>query len=309
MTNALVNDLDLHVYDPDGAQYFPWTLDPADPAAAAVRDQADHINNIEQVLVENPVSGLWRVEVYGYDVPQGSQSFSIGASPHLTMDCDSNNVADDQQIAADPSLDCTGNGILDVCEDDCNGNSQADSCDIAGGVSLDCNSNGIPDECEEDCNGNGSPDECDLDAGLSQDCNGNGVPDECEVNEDCNNNGLQDICDIAAGYSSDWNENGVPDECEQQGNVFYVEDCRDEGSGTSEDPFCKIQYGIAAALPGDTVIVRDGVYTGYSNIKLNFMGKDITLRSENGPANCIIDGGDSHRGIVFQNGEKSRRGG
>jgi hypothetical protein len=80
---ALVNDLDLRVFDPSSQQYYPWTLDPLNPSAAAVQDRANHIDNIEQVFVDNPEAGVWRVEVYGRDVPQGPQSFSLSASPQL----------------------------------------------------------------------------------------------------------------------------------------------------------------------------------------------------------------------------------
>lgn len=80
---ALVNDLDLVVTSPSGVRHFPWTLDPLDPSAAATRDRGDHVNNIEQVLVASPEPGAWRVEVLGFDVADGSQSFSIGATPTL----------------------------------------------------------------------------------------------------------------------------------------------------------------------------------------------------------------------------------
>jgi subtilisin family serine protease len=43
---ALVYDLDLVVHDPLGVRHYPWTLDPANPSAAAVRTQADHRNNV-----------------------------------------------------------------------------------------------------------------------------------------------------------------------------------------------------------------------------------------------------------------------
>ncbi|NLH17701.1 MAG: hypothetical protein GX455_14080 [Phycisphaerae bacterium] len=49
---------------------------------------------------------------------------------------------------------------------DCNSNGIPDECDIANGISLDCNGNGIPDLCDistglcEDENNNGIPDEC-----------------------------------------------------------------------------------------------------------------------------------------------------
>ncbi|MHC4067230.1 MAG: S8 family serine peptidase, partial [Planctomycetota bacterium] len=74
---ALVNDLDLRVYGPSGTRYYPWTLDPADPPAPAVQTAEDHLNNIEQVVVEAPEPGLWTMEVHGFEVPSGPQSFSV----------------------------------------------------------------------------------------------------------------------------------------------------------------------------------------------------------------------------------------
>lgn len=50
-----------------------------------------------------------------------------------------------------------------------------------------------------------------------------------------------------------------------------------------------IQAGIDKANDGDTVLVADGVYTDEGNKDLVFGGKIITLQSENGPANSIID--------------------
>jgi hypothetical protein len=80
---ALVNDLDLRVFAPNSEQYYPWTLDPGNPNSPAVQTQANHIDNIEQVFVDSPTDGVWRIEVYGYSVPQGPQPFSLSASPTL----------------------------------------------------------------------------------------------------------------------------------------------------------------------------------------------------------------------------------
>jgi hypothetical protein len=80
---SLVNDLDLRVIDPLGARHYPWTLNPANPGAAAVKTAEDHANNVEQVHVANPIAGAWRVEVHGFDVPAGPQPFSICASHAL----------------------------------------------------------------------------------------------------------------------------------------------------------------------------------------------------------------------------------
>jgi len=79
---ALVNDLDLLVIGPDGT-FYPWTLDPENPAAPAVRTQPDRLNNIEQVLIDNASAGTWTVQVIGYNVPEGPQDFALTASPNL----------------------------------------------------------------------------------------------------------------------------------------------------------------------------------------------------------------------------------
>jgi len=78
---ALVNDLDLVVRDPNGVRHYPWTLDPANPSAAASRSREDHTNNVEQVYVDEPVGyGQWTIEVVGGSVPTGPQRYSLVAS-------------------------------------------------------------------------------------------------------------------------------------------------------------------------------------------------------------------------------------
>ena len=64
-----------------------------------------------------------------------------------------------------------------------------------------------------------------------------------------------------------------------------------------------IQVGINAASDGDTVLVADGIYTGRLNKNIDFKGKEITVRSENGPEQCIIDCGGNGRGFRFHSGE------
>ena len=61
-SSALVNDLDLTVTEPGGTVHLPMVLDPS-PANVnnnAV-EGADHLNNIEQVLINNPPSGDYQL--------------------------------------------------------------------------------------------------------------------------------------------------------------------------------------------------------------------------------------------------------
>ncbi|MBW8040720.1 MAG: hypothetical protein FVQ85_12050 [Planctomycetes bacterium] len=71
--------------------------------------------------------------------------------------------------------------------------------------------------------------------------------------------------------------------------------------------FNNIQAAIDDSNDDDTIIVADGIYTGDGNRDIDFLGKAITLRSENGPQNCIIDcngtNTDPHRGFYFHSGE------
>ncbi len=65
-----------------------------------------------------------------------------------------------------------------------------------------------------------------------------------------------------------------------------------------------IQAAIDAALPSDDIVlVADGTYTGPDNKNLDFAGKAITVRSENGPETCIIDCESDGRGFYLHSRE------
>jgi subtilase family protein/type IX secretion system substrate protein/immune inhibitor InhA-like protein len=75
---ALVNNLDLTVTSPDGVLHHPLILNP-DPAH--VNDVAvegvDTLNNIEQVVINNPAGGNFTITVNGTSIPVGPQNYVI----------------------------------------------------------------------------------------------------------------------------------------------------------------------------------------------------------------------------------------
>lgn len=74
---ALVNDLDLVLRAPNGTLYYPWTLNQQSPSSPAIATSANKVDNIEQIVVNNPQAGLWTLQVRGANVPQGPQSYSV----------------------------------------------------------------------------------------------------------------------------------------------------------------------------------------------------------------------------------------
>ncbi|MCS3702712.1 VWA domain-containing protein [Salinibacter ruber] len=84
----LVNDLDVRVKGPNGNEYEPYILDPSNPGNPAQTGDNSR-DNVEQVLVQNPVQGNYTVSVSHKSgllggLADGPQSFSLimsGGSP------------------------------------------------------------------------------------------------------------------------------------------------------------------------------------------------------------------------------------
>jgi hypothetical protein len=77
--NTLVNDLDLEVSTPAPATMLPWKLsgDSTTASTNAIR-AADHINNSEQVTVDNPVTGSYTITIKGTAINSGtSQEYFV----------------------------------------------------------------------------------------------------------------------------------------------------------------------------------------------------------------------------------------
>jgi len=73
---SLVNDLDLEVISPENNVFLPWILNPDSPEQQATKGK-DKINNIEQITVENPSSGLYTISIIGSYIANTSQDYSI----------------------------------------------------------------------------------------------------------------------------------------------------------------------------------------------------------------------------------------
>lgn len=79
------------------------------------------------------------------------------------------------------------------------------------------------------------------------------------------------------------------------GSTLYV--------GTQQGDYSTFQAAIDAASGGDTVIVRNGTYTGTGNKEIELKGKAITLKSAGGATNCTIDCEDSGRAFYIHESE------
>ncbi|MCK5038570.1 MAG: S8 family serine peptidase, partial [Thermoplasmata archaeon] len=86
---ALINNLDLKVTSPGGVEYYGnnglWDNLYSTSGTGANwwgSDHRDDLNNLENVFVENPQSGIWTIEVSGRvgDIAQGPQDFSLVAA-------------------------------------------------------------------------------------------------------------------------------------------------------------------------------------------------------------------------------------
>ncbi len=94
-------------------------------------------------------------------------------------------------------------------------------------------------------------------------------------------------------------------------STLYVNGTCGDDAWSGSNPNCEspigpkktIQAALAAARHYDTILVADGTYKGAGNKNLDFGGKLVTLRSENGPDTCVIDCEGSGRGFYFHNGE------
>lgn len=91
--------------------------------------------------------------------------------------------------------------------------------------------------------------------------------------------------------------NGADTTCTNQGI-----DCTSTPINVPGD-FETIQAAIDFAADGAEIIVAPGVYTGAGETTVDFLGKDLAVRSSNGPLVTFISGSNQRRGVQFVSGE------
>lgn len=77
---ALVNDLDLTVQDSEGSIHLPWVLSSyphLDSLRTPARPGKDRLNNMEQVEWLHPAPGTYTMQVEGFRIPEGPQTFFL----------------------------------------------------------------------------------------------------------------------------------------------------------------------------------------------------------------------------------------
>ena len=200
---------------------------------------------------------------------------------------------------SDPLFNPGTEEICDSIDWDCSG-APRDK-DVDGDGHIDDDPRCMGDDCDdrEPDTYPGAAEVCD---GKDNDCDGT-LPDG-EEDEDA------DRWMICEGDCDDTAAEAHPGLIESSGSGNCHDGLDNDCDGLVDtDPECgpiriptdhsTIQAGIEAAADGDLVLVAPGTYVE----NIDFLGKDITVRSEAGAASTAIDGSQSGSVVTFLSGE------
>ncbi len=108
----LVNDLDLYLRSPSSVSHYAYELDPDNPDDDATRGW-NSLDNLEVVQVDAPEPGVWEVRIWAWNVPSGSEQFTV-AMPYEHLQC-GDTIYHTTFLAED--LICTGDGLTIGADD------------------------------------------------------------------------------------------------------------------------------------------------------------------------------------------------
>ena len=85
-SDAVFQDLDLELEDPDGAIHYPW-MGPGtgNVTGNATRSGPNTVDNVEDAEVTSPIPGVWIARVTGTDVEDGPQNYALVANQDFAL--------------------------------------------------------------------------------------------------------------------------------------------------------------------------------------------------------------------------------
>ncbi len=92
-SKSLVNDIDTYIVDKNGNKYYPYVLN-----GTTITKGENHVDNIEQIEVDNLPAGSYKLVVSGANLQTSSSEFAI-ASSEAIFDKSSSNITTREQLA------------------------------------------------------------------------------------------------------------------------------------------------------------------------------------------------------------------
>lgn len=117
----LVNDIDLRIIFND-TTFFPWILDPSNPSVAATTGD-NFRDNIEQILIQSPLSGLYTLKIkHKSSLSGGNQVVSLIISGGQNLLVQSPNGGENWQIGSTQRIkwipsEFSGNAKIEITRD------------------------------------------------------------------------------------------------------------------------------------------------------------------------------------------------